>query len=236
MSTNHTIIYIMRHIDIGGYISIPYKKIGITGLGQATLDKRLRQISSTKSPIQAQFVAAWQHEDARKVETALHDLLDPFRVEGEWFYDEDDTLQKRMVSIMGLVGAIPIPISDTDDPITKTIAKREKTNHSKDIGLFLSEISEQLNVELKTKIRLEGPTFFSEKLPLTYYANYRKSGKHRLHFGRSKKCFSQLNNFLKEFDYELEETNKGNGGLINQSTESIASVINLIETQFTLKD
>jgi len=27
MNNQHTIIYVMRHIDIGGYIDIPYKKL-----------------------------------------------------------------------------------------------------------------------------------------------------------------------------------------------------------------
>ena len=27
MESNHTIVYIMRHIDIGGHIEIPYKKV-----------------------------------------------------------------------------------------------------------------------------------------------------------------------------------------------------------------
>ena len=37
MNNQHTIVYIMRHIDIGGHIDIPYKKVGITGAGNATL-------------------------------------------------------------------------------------------------------------------------------------------------------------------------------------------------------
>ncbi len=27
MNDQHTIIYVMRHIDIGGHIEIPYKKV-----------------------------------------------------------------------------------------------------------------------------------------------------------------------------------------------------------------
>lgn len=53
-----SILYVMRHIDIGGHIEVPYKKVGITGAGSATLDSRLQQISNTKSPIKAQCVAA----------------------------------------------------------------------------------------------------------------------------------------------------------------------------------
>jgi hypothetical protein len=91
-----SIIYVMRHIDIGGHIDIPYKKVGITGEGNATLTSRLQQISNTKSPIKAQCVAAWQYDNARALETALHSLLEDSRVEGEWFLDKDDTLVERM--------------------------------------------------------------------------------------------------------------------------------------------
>ena len=41
LSIMQSILYVMRHIDIGGHIEIPYKKVGITGAGNATLDSRL---------------------------------------------------------------------------------------------------------------------------------------------------------------------------------------------------
>ncbi|MDQ7051307.1 MAG: GIY-YIG nuclease family protein [Enterobacterales bacterium] len=95
MEDNHSIIYVMRHIDIGGNIDIPYKKVGITGKGNATLSSRLQQISNTKSPIKAQYIAAWEHSDARLVENAIHSLLDDSRIEGEWFLDKEDTLVEQ---------------------------------------------------------------------------------------------------------------------------------------------
>jgi len=33
----HSILNVMRRVDIGGHIDIPYKKVGITGSGSATL-------------------------------------------------------------------------------------------------------------------------------------------------------------------------------------------------------
>ena len=83
----------------------PYKKVGITGAGNATLSSRLQQISNTKSPIKAQYIAAWEHDDARAVENALHILMEDSRVEGEWFLDKEDTLVERMQPIMELIGA-----------------------------------------------------------------------------------------------------------------------------------
>jgi len=125
MNDQHTIIYVMRHIDIGGHIEIPYKKIGITGYGNATLTSRLQQISNTKSPIQAQCIAAWQHNDAKAVENAMHLLLDDNRVEGEWFFDKEDTLVERMQPMMELLGATEIKIVGAEDAYTKTILKKE---------------------------------------------------------------------------------------------------------------
>ena len=109
---NQSIIYVMRHIDIGGHIDIPYKKIGITGAGNATLTRRLQQISNTKSPIKAQCVAAWEHGDARALESALHSLLEDSRVEGEWFLDKEDTLVERLQPIMELIGSVELEIED----------------------------------------------------------------------------------------------------------------------------
>jgi len=92
MKNQQSIIHIMRHIDIGGNVDIPYKKVGVTGAGNTTITSRLQQISNTKSPIKAQCVAAWTHDNAQEIESALHNLLDDSRIEGEWFLDKDDTL------------------------------------------------------------------------------------------------------------------------------------------------
>lgn len=116
----------MRHIDIGGHIEIPYKKVGITGAGNATLSSRLQQISNTKSPIKAQCVAGWIHSDVRAVENAIHLLLEDSRVEGEWFLDKDDSLVERMSPMMELLGAEPFEIDDADDSYTKNVLKKEQ--------------------------------------------------------------------------------------------------------------
>ncbi|MDG2271565.1 MAG: GIY-YIG nuclease family protein, partial [Halioglobus sp.] len=161
----------MRHIDIGGHIEIPYKKVGITGAGNATLDSRLQQISNTKSPIKAQCIAAWEHQDARAVETALHMLMDDSRVEGEWFLDKDDTLIERMQPIMALIGAKEIPIPESDDAYTKSIIKREKEEKEKSDHILLGKISELLDTPMRSSSRKAGPTFFSDAKQLTYYVN-----------------------------------------------------------------
>jgi Meiotically up-regulated gene 113 len=232
MNNHHTVVYVMRHIDIGGNIDIPYKKVGITGAGNATLTSRLQQISNTKSPIKAQCIAAWEHNDARAVENAIHLLLEDSRVEGEWFLDKDDTLVERMQPIMELLGSKEITIEGEEDSYTKSILKKESDSKSLSNQTLLGEISELLNDPLRTSIRKGGPTFFSDKTNLTYYIGYRKSGKHNLSIGRSKENYDTLKLFLEENGYDVEQHVRGHAILRGLSSLVLSEIINTIELSF----
>ena len=232
MNNQHTIIYVMRHIDIGGHIEIPYKKVGITGQGNATITSRLQQISNTKSPIKAQCIAAWQHTDAKAVETAMHLLLNDNRIEGEWFYDKDDTLVERMQPMMELLGAKEIEIEGAEDTYTKSILKKESESKSASNQSLLGEISELLSEPLRTSIRKSGPTFFSDKTNLTYYISYRKSGNHTVGIGRSKEVYDELSAFLDEHGFDVEQGKKGSARIMGITCERLADLINTIESKF----
>ncbi len=232
MNNQHTIIYVMRHIDIGGHIDIPYKKVGITGLGNATLTSRLQQISNTKSPIKAQCISAWKHTDAKAVEIAMHLLLDDNRVEGEWFYDKDDTLVERMQPMMELLGGKKIEIEGAEDLYTKNILKKESDSKSASNQALLGEIFKLLSEPLKTSIRKAGPTFFSQKTNLTYYIGYRKSGNHNLSIGRSKDIYDQLRVFLEGKGFDVEQDTRGNAVISDLSVEVLSELINVTESEF----
>ena len=232
MNNNHSIVYVMRHIDIGGHIDIPYKKVGITGAGHATLSSRLQQISSTKSPIKAQCIAAWEHDNAQEIEKALHLLMEDSRVEGEWFLDKEDTLVERMKPIMKLIGARYIAIKKSTDPYTISILKKESTAKKKSDHVLLGEISELLKYPLRSSSRLRGPTFFSDKKKLTYYVAARKSGNHLLSIGRSKGVYSELRKFLEDKGYDVEKGKQGGARILGITSEVIAEVIDVIESEF----
>jgi hypothetical protein len=234
--SNHTIIYVMRHIDIGGHIEIPYKKVGITGSGNATLTSRLEQISSTKSPIKAQCIAAWEHEDARAIENALHLLLEDSRVEGEWFLDKNDTLVERMQPIMELIGAKELEIPGAEDSYTKSVLRKEDESKKDAHHSLLGEISGQLKEPLRTDIRKAGPTLFSDKTNLTYYVNSRKGGEHRVGIGRSKNIFDELSAFLEAKNYDVEQDSKGYVELFGLAPDQIAELINVTEAEFIVEE
>lgn len=232
MDNKYTIVYVMRHIDSGGHIDIPYKKVGITGSGSATLTSRLQQISSTKSPIKAQCIAAWEHHDAKEIENAIHSLLEENRVEGEWFYDKDDSLVERMEPIMKLLKARAITIEGSEDNYTKSILKKESDSKSASNKTLLGEISELLKEPLRSSIRLSGPTFFSDKTNLTYYISHRKSGNHKLHIGRSKGVYKKLYSFLENQGYDAEKSLKGDVIVNSLTKEDISNLINIVEAEF----
>jgi Meiotically up-regulated gene 113 len=233
MDNQHTIIYVMRHIDIGGHIEIPYKKVGITGAGSATLTSRLQQISNTKSPIKAQCISAWEHNDARAVENAMHLLLEDNRIEGEWFLDKDDSLVERIQPMMELLGAKEITIEEVEDSYTRNIIKKENDSKSEDAKSLLGEISSRLKYPLRNSIRIQGPTLFSDKTNLTYYVNMRKSGKHNVGIGRSEKVYRELSSFLEENGFEFEQhPKKGHARMLGITTEVIIDAINKIESDF----
>ena len=232
MSNQHTILYVMRHIDIGGHIDIPYKKVGITGSGNATLTSRLQQISNTKSPIKAQCIAAWEHHDAKAVENALHLLLDDNRIEGEWFLDKNDTLIERMQPIMELLQAKEVSIEGAEDSYTKNVLKRESESQSALNKSLLGEISELLESPLRSSVRKVGPTFFSDKTNLTYYVNLRKSGNHHLNIGRSNKVYDELASYLEPKDVDIEQHPKGYAMIASVTSDMIAELINFIESGF----
>lgn len=233
MNNQHTIVYVMRHIDIGGHIEIPYKKVGITGAGNASLTSRLQQISNTKSPIKAQCIAAWEHNDARAVENAMHLLLEDNRIEGEWFLDKDDSLVERMQPMMELLGANEIAIEGAEDSYTKNIMKKESETQSASLQSLLGEISSKIEISLRSSIRKNGLTFFSDKTKLTYYIGHRKSGKHNLSFGRSKEIYNELSAFLESKSYDVEQNpKKGHARIQAISAELISEVVNVTEAEF----
>ncbi|NMC98300.1 MAG: GIY-YIG nuclease family protein [Bacteroidales bacterium] len=231
-ANTHTILYIMRHIDIGGHIDIPYKKIGITGSGNADLSTRLKQISNTKSPIQAQCIAAWECDDVEKIENALHSILKNERVEGEWFYDKDDNLIERIEPIMELLKAKKIELKDDADLYTKSVLESEENRRKANAIQILGELNLNIKVPLESSIRYTGPTLFSKRTGLTYYINIRKSGMHNLEFGRSKDKFDDLKAYMKSIGFDIEKHERGYAMINGLSVESIADIINKLESEF----
>ena len=67
----------------------PIKKIGVTTDHPG---RRERELLGTLSPIKVSIVKAWTDIDAKRVESMLHTILDNTRLDGEYFWDGNETL------------------------------------------------------------------------------------------------------------------------------------------------
>jgi len=95
-------IYLGEHYDVlNREIGISDKKIGLS------IDpiSREQSLTKTKSPIRYRIVAVYKVDNIRKVEKMLHSILDSRRVFGEWFRDDDDTLEGDFINFMNAYGA-----------------------------------------------------------------------------------------------------------------------------------
>ena len=94
-------IYLGEHYDVlSREIDISDKKIGLS------VDPLVREqsLTNTKSPIRYRIVAVYKVDNMRKVEKMLHSILDSRRVFGEWFRDDDDTLEGDFINFMNAYG------------------------------------------------------------------------------------------------------------------------------------
>jgi hypothetical protein len=97
-------------LDNDGYVVID-KKIG------KTKDVTRRELdlnrNSTKDPIGYVMIKAWYTgEDTDKIEKSLHKILDHDRTEGEFFSDDDETLESRISHFMESLGYIEHSFGD----------------------------------------------------------------------------------------------------------------------------
>ncbi|HIF9172261.1 GIY-YIG nuclease family protein [Photobacterium damselae subsp. damselae] len=230
------ILYVMELIDSGRQIEIPYKKVGITGKGNATLDSRIRQLSGTKCPVKVFCRAAWKFENAKGLEAAIHKLLDDKRMEGEWFLDPDDDLVERLGPLMDLVNAEPYLDAMQQDGATKSLLKKEVTSTEKWKNQLIDELLEHLTVSLKENRHPRGVSLYDDAKGITYQVILKKSGEHRLLIGKGFKSYpEQVLEVLGQDDSDvLREEKTDYPYRINLQVLTIAALINEIDLKINI--
>ncbi len=229
MDNKQNIVYVMQYVDAEDNIDIPYKKIGITS--DTNLKNRVRDIGDgTKSPIKAQYVCTWSHNEAQKIEITLHAVLasiEKHKKYGEWFLDKDDEVVDIIKPIMELVGAKKVNEEDHDKTMISILNKRNE-KLLKEIKDLLHHSLQNLKVAIKPQ---DGPTIFGEQF--TFSVHYRKSGSHSLYFyiGQNN-LFEPLEDFLCEKDIMCTKSGGDYRVVLRQSVQQIADIINYTEAKF----
>ena len=136
-------IYLGEHYDVlNREIGISDKKIGlsINPIG------REQSLTKTKSPIRYRIVAVYKVDDMRRVEKMLHSILDSRRVFGEWFKDDDDTLEGDFINFMNAYGGEIYNIQEIKDVVlSQLIDNWSITYHD-----FLKDFSADENLKIPT--------------------------------------------------------------------------------------
>jgi hypothetical protein len=105
----------------------PIKKIGVT---TDLPNRREKELLGTMSPVKISIVKAWTSIDARKVESMLHTILDNSRLDGEYFWDGNETLVDAVSDFIAAYHpeAQPIGIADEADVEAATDAVHKKNS------------------------------------------------------------------------------------------------------------
>ncbi len=105
----------------------PVKKIGIT---TDHPERREKELLGTMSPVKVAIVKAWTNIDARKVETMLHTILDNCRLDGEYFWDGNDTLVEAVTDFIDSYHseAEEVKLSEDSDVTAATEAVQKKSS------------------------------------------------------------------------------------------------------------
>ncbi len=151
-------IYLGEHYDVlNREIGISDKKIGLS----INPINREQSLTKTKSPIRYRIVAVYKVDNMRRVEKMLHSILDSRRVFGEWFKDDDDTLEGDFVNFMNAYGAEVYNIEEVK--MEQNILKTD--NRLKDVvekhGAPLNLIRKYLGVEYDVVLDGQGLLHFN---------------------------------------------------------------------------
>ena len=151
-------IYLGEHYDVlNREVGISDKKIGLS----INPINREQSLTKTKSPIRYRIVAVYKVDNMRRVEKMLHSILDSRRVFGEWFKDDDDTLEGDFVNFMNAYGAQVYNIEEVK--MEQNILKTD--NRLKDVvekhGAPLNLVRKYLGIEYDVLLDKKGLLHFN---------------------------------------------------------------------------
>ena len=120
----------------------PVKKIGIT---TDHPERRERELLGTISPVKISIVKAWTDIDARKVESMLHTILDNSRLDGEYFWDGNETLVDAVTDFIDSyhpeAQEITISVDSDVTAATEAIQKKNSQRIYTEVSPKLEELS-----------------------------------------------------------------------------------------------
>ncbi|MBL4584017.1 MAG: GIY-YIG nuclease family protein [Pseudomonadales bacterium] len=129
----------------------PIKKIGIT---TDHPERREKELLGTVSPVKVSIIKAWTNVDARKIESMLHTILDNTRLDGEYFWDGNETLIDAVTDFIQSYHpeAEEVPVTDDSDVVAATQAVKKKNSQR----IYTEVVPNLEEMEIKYSITKNG--------------------------------------------------------------------------------
>ena len=144
----------------------PIKKIGIT---TDHPERREKELLGTLSPIKISIVKAWTDIDAKAVESMLHNILDNSRLDGEFFWDGNETLVDAVSDFISTYHPAAKEITIADDLDVKAASDAAQKKSSQRIIAEVVPELEELRIKYQITKNEKGVRF--------------RIGDYRLHIG-----------------------------------------------------
>jgi hypothetical protein len=135
----------------------PIKKIGIT---TDHPERREKELLGTLSPIKLSIVKAWTGINARSIELMLHNILDNLRLDGEYFWDGNETLVDAVSDFIATYHTDAKEITIADDSDVKAASDAAIKKSSKRIYLEVVPELEEMDIEYKITKSEKGVRFW----------------------------------------------------------------------------
>jgi len=149
--SNHNTLYIAEPIfseklqSYGTDISFPpIKKIGIT---TDHPERREKELLGTTSPVKIAVVKAWTNVNARALETTLHNILDNSRLDGEYFWDGNESLVEAVSNFIASYHPEAEEVIISDDVDVKAASKAADKSTTNRIYGEVVPLIEKLNIK-----------------------------------------------------------------------------------------
>ncbi len=134
----------------------PIKKIGIT---TDHPERREKELLGTISPVKISIIKAWTGVDARSIEAMLHTILDNSRLDGEYFWDGNETLVDAVTNFIKTYHSDAVEITIDDDPDVKAASASVNKKNSRRIYEEVVPELEELKIKYNVTKNEKGVRF-----------------------------------------------------------------------------
>lgn len=200
----------------------PIKKIGIT---TDLPDRREKELLGTISPVKISILKAWTSIDARKVESILHTILDNTRLDGEYFWDGNETLLDAVTDFIEAYHpeAKEVGVSDEADVAAATEAIQKKNSQR----IYTEVIPTLDELSIKYSITKNGNAVRFKIGEYSFHLGGKTAGRYTLTIWSKSKSTEET---LADFEHSQELSANGSEDSNRRARIPMSNLQNILES------